>query len=316
MRPFLLSRYLVWLLGAALGVWSQASWLMANGRREAPARLVLGFLAGALLAWLLAEALVWAAGRLGWRLWPLGERLGRWVAGMAWALSGFSSRAGRRIWLLGLGLGLLLAALPVYSQLLKPAQGAHLVRQYFLDHQEPSGPGGLRGLLFQGLDQAGPMNDLGVLDHWDFPSLADLPGGRQSDFVLRCLGLIQVPRTGIYGFGGRVDDGLLLLIDGRVVVDHQLEGPPKEVWGKVLLTAGWHALDLSFLQYAGGATLKLQWQPPRGDRQPLGQAQLRPLRAGTPLAPITRLRLAHGLVPRPFSTYNPWQSGRFWALPW
>jgi hypothetical protein len=211
---------------------------------------------------------------------------------------------------------LLLAAWPVYQHLLKPAQGAYLVRQYFLNHQEPPGPQGLRSLLFEGLDQTGPLRDLGVLEQWGFSSLADMPGGLEKDFVLRCLGLIHVPHTGVYGFGGQVDDGMLLLIDGRVVVDQQMEGPPKQVWGKTFLIAGWHALDVSFLQYAGGASLKVQWQPPGSDRQPLGQAQLRPLRAGTPLAPITRLILAHGLDPRPFSTYDPWQSGRFWDLPW
>ena len=66
----------------------------------------------------------------------------------------------------------------------------------------------------------------------------------------------------------------------------------------------------------GGAALKLQWQPPGAYRQPLPQAKLRSLKAGTPTAPITRLRLAHGLEPRPFSTHDPWESGRFWGLTW
>jgi hypothetical protein len=316
MKGFLIGRYPVWLLGAVLGGYSQLSWLLAHGRQDTFWRLALGMAAGAGLAWLAAEAAALAARFLGWRPWLQAERLGRFLAGTAWTLSGLSSRGGRRAWLGGLALTMVLAAWPVHQQLLKPAQGAYLVRHYFLDHREPSGPNGLRSLLFEGLDQAGPLSDLGVLDHWGFANLADIPGGLEKDFVLRCLGLIFVPHTGVYGFGGQVDDGMLLLVDGRVVVDQQMEGPPKQVWGKTFLIAGWHALDVSFLQYAGGATLKLQWQPPGSDRQPLGQAQLLPLRAGTPLSPITRLILAHGLAPRPFSTYDPWQSGRFWDLPW
>lgn len=316
MRAFLLSRYPVWLLGILLGGYSQVSWLMTHGWREAALRLALGPLAGALLLWLIVEAVGRAAGYFHRRPWPQLERLGRWLPATAWSLSGLATRTGRRAWLIGLGLAALLAAVPVYSQLLKPVLGSHLVRQYFLDHQAPGGPDGLRCLLFEGLDQAGPMRELGVLNHWDFPSLAQMPGGLQRDFALRSLGLIQVPESGTYGFGGQVDDGLLLLIDGQVVVDTQMEGPARPAWGKLWLSAGWHALDLRFLQYAGGAHLKLQWQPPGGDRQPLGKARLRPLSGDAPLAPITRLRLAHGLVPRAFSTYDPWQSGRFWGLPW
>ncbi|MBI4797378.1 MAG: hypothetical protein HY794_01285 [Desulfarculus sp.] len=317
MRGFLASRYLVWLLGALLGGYSQVAWLLAHGgRQEAIARLSLGPLAGAVLLWLVAEALARAGRYFGWRPWEPLQRLGLWVAATAWSLSGLANRGGRRAWLIALALALVLSSLPAYHLLLRPLQGAGLVRQYFLEHLEPSGPAGLRCLLLEGLDQAGPVNDLGVLQTWDFASLEQVPGGRQRFFALRGLGVIEVPKSGVYGFGGQADDGLLLLIDGRVVVDNRMEGPARPMWGKVYLTAGLHALDLRYLQYAGGASLRLQWQPPGQDRQPLGQANLRPLAAGTPLAPITRLRLAHGLEPRPFSTYDPWESGRFWGLSW
>lgn len=316
MRSFLAGRCPVWLLGALLGGYSQVAWLLAHGWREALVRLTLGPLAGAVLLWLLAEAVARAGRYFGWRLWDPLQRLGAWLAATAWALCGLAGRGGRRAWLAALALALVLAGLAAYNGLLRPSQGAEQVRQYFLAHLEPQGPAGLRCLLYQGLDQAGPVSDLGVRDKWDLASREQIPGGRQEFLVLRGLGVIEVPKSGVYGFGGQADDGLLLLIDGRVVVDDQMEGPARPMWGKIYLSAGPHALDLRYLQYAGGGHLTLQWQPPGQDRRPLEQAHLRPLRAGTPLAPITRLRLAHGLEPRPFSTYDPWESGRHWRLSW
>ena len=316
MTAFLQERALVWLAGATLGLASQAAWLRAHGHpEEALARLLLGPLAGALVCWLVAEALALAARRFRLEPWPLAGRLSRFLGRTVWALSGLDQRRGRRAWIKALALGCLPALFLAHQSWWLPRQGAEQVREYFLAQQEPGGKG-LRTLFYDHPDGIGPARDLGLCQDWSFASLERMPGQGQRYFWLRWLGVIEAPADGWYGFGGRVDDGLVVIVDGRVVARDLLEGPPREVWGKTRLQAGWHAIEVHFLQLAGGATLELFWQPPKQNRQPLAQARLRPLKASAPLAPMERVRLEHGLMPRPWSTYDPFEGGRFWSLPW
>ncbi|MCA1905763.1 MAG: hypothetical protein LDL11_04125 [Desulfarculus sp.] len=322
MSGFILSRLPIWLVGAALGLLSQAAWIqMANAkgwdlnRSEILLRLGLGPLGGALVLWLLGEALLRGARTLGLDPWPRMQRLGRFLVATAWELSGLGRPSGRRAWLKGLALTLAMGLGLAWWFGWRPAQGAEAVRAYFLDHQDPAGRG-LGACLHPQVDGVGPGQDLGQTQAWDFPDLASLPGGRQRYFLLVWTGLIKVDQAGSHGIGGLVDDGLEVIIDGRVVARDMTESPPREIWGKLRLDPGWHAIELRYLQLAGGATLKLWWQPPKRDRVPLGQAELRPLKPGTSLAPVIRLRLAHGLQPRQGSTYDPFEGGRFWSLPW
>jgi hypothetical protein len=322
MSRFLLSRLPLWLAGAVLGLLSQAAWIqMANakhwdlGRGEIMLRLGLGPLGGALGLWLLGEALFRAARALGLEPWPRLLRLGRFLTSAAWEILGLGRVSGRRAWLKGLALALALGLGLGWWCGWRPAQGAEAVRSYFLAHQDQGGQG-LGARLHPQVDALEPSQDLGLTRAWDFPDLASLPGGRQRYFLLVWTGLIQVDQAGTHGFGGLVDDGLEVIIDGRVVARDLRESPPREIWGKLRLDPGWHAIELRYLQLAGGATLKLWWQPPKRDRVPLGQAALRPLKPGTSLAPVARLRLEHGLHPRPGSTYDPFEGGRFWSLPW
>lgn len=322
MNHFILARLPVWLTGAVLGLLSQAAWIQAAnakewvlGRGEIILRLSLGPLAGALALWLLCEALFRGARHLGLDLWPWLQRLGCFLVRTVWELGGLGRVSGRRAWLKALALVLAAGLGLGWWFVWRPAQGSAAVREYFLAHQDPAGHG-LRACLWPRVDAADPCQDLGLSQGWDFPDLVSLPGGRQRYFLLTWTGLIQVEEAGVYGIGGLVDDGLEVVIDGRVVASDLTESPPREIWGKLRLDQGWHAIELRYLQLAGGATLRLWWQPPKQDRQPLGQAHLRPLQAGTSLAPVIRLRLEHGLYPRQGSTYDPFEGGRFWSLPW
>lgn len=294
-----------WLLmGAALGLGSQLTWLALHGWPPAWWRLAAGAAGGALVVGPLL--------RLGaWALAPLAP----WARDTLRALLGLDTRAGRRFWL-GMGLALLVAA-GVWSwfHLLRPWVGSRLVRDYFLAHAAAESQG-LTTVFYSSLDQAGPAKELGVARAWSFPDRTSFPGGRQTEFVIRWLGVLQAPESGFYRLGGVVDDGLVILVDGRRVAADWREAPPRPVWGKVWLWAGPHALEVRYRQLAGGASLRLLWQPPGGPQEPLPARVLRPLRPGTALGPITRLRLRWGLVPRASSTYPPFEGGRFWRLPW
>ncbi|MEU8674673.1 family 16 glycoside hydrolase [Streptomyces sp. NPDC048560] len=81
-------------------------------------------------------------------------------------------------------------------------------------------------------------------------------------FVAHVIGNIAVPQDGEYTFRLTSDDGSRLLIDDKVVVDHDgLHGAdPKD--GAVTLSAGHHSLRIEHFDRTGGQQITLAWQPP------------------------------------------------------
>lgn len=94
----------------------------------------------------------------------------------------------------------------------------------------------------------------------DWSSTDDF-GGIGDNFVSQVIGNIDVPQDGSYNFRLTSDDGSRLLIDDKVVIDHDgLHGAdPKD--GSVTLTAGHHALRIDHFDRTGGQNITLAWQP-------------------------------------------------------
>ena len=237
-----------------------------------------------------------------------------WWRGLL-ALAGLERRSGRRAWLIGLLLAAGLTGLALGQFALRPWLAGRQVRAYFLEHAQAA-PGGLSLLAYQGLDLMSPPRDLGVSARFAYAGVGEFPAGRPTYFALRWLGTLDIPRAGVYGLGGVADDGLMVLVNGRPVARDLGEAPPREIWGRVSLAAGPQALEVLYVQMGGGASCVLAWQPPGEKKQPLPAGRLRPLAPGAPLAPITRLRLAGGLIPRAWSTYDPFIGGRHWRTSW
>ncbi len=293
-----------WLLGALAGAATQIAWLQANGWSEAPVRLPVGVVLGGLVLGALLGVIARHSGGLSKRL-----RLN------AAYVMGLDKKWGRRIWAASLVLALAAGGAAAYYGWLRPTMGAQKIREYFIAHAE-NDTRGMLTLYFPDLARIKPKEVSLTAGNLDFPQTADFPGEKEAHFVLHWLGVIQVPESGTYGFGGKVDDGLIISINGRTIAEDWRESPPREVWGTVALAKGWHALDIQYRQVAGGAMLQVFWQPPGAERQQLPPNIIRPLKPDTHLATITRLRLAYGMLPWPGSTYPPFKGGRFWRVPW
>lgn len=290
--------------GALIVGLAQVAWLQAHGWGQAPVRLPLSLLMGGLIL----GPLLGLAARHAKVVLRLALRNAAYILGL-------DRKQGRRVWVLSLVLFMLAGGAASYWWWVRPMLGAQKIRAYFMEHTH----GEARGLLtlyYPDLARIKPKEASLASGQLAFPQASDFPGGKNLHFVLRWLGVIEIPKDGVYGFGGRVDDGLVILIDGRPIAADWNEAPPREVWGTVALAKGWHALDISYSQVAGGATLQVFWQPPGTKRQLLPLDLVRPLHPDTHLAPITRLRLEYGMLPWHGSTYPPFQGGRFWRVPW
>lgn len=87
-----------------------------------------------------------------------------------------------------------------------------------------------------------------------------------SNFAVRFHGIIDIPADGKYTFWTHSDDGSVLRIDGKVVVNNDFIHAPAEKSGSAQLTKGRHAIEVGFIQGGGGFELTVNWQPPNGTR--------------------------------------------------
>ncbi len=75
-------------------------------------------------------------------------------------------------------------------------------------------------------------------------------------------GFLEIPNAGQYEFELTSDDGSKLWIDGKVVVDNDMEHSTESKTGKMQLSAGLHPIELRFFQGVGDAIVQLKWKPP------------------------------------------------------
>lgn len=88
------------------------------------------------------------------------------------------------------------------------------------------------------------------------------------NYACRFDGYFTAPTAGKYSFAMTSDDGAVLWIDDRIVVDDDGVHSGHTAEGAAILNAGIHRIRLSYHQLTGSAYLDLQWTAP-------GQAQAR-----------------------------------------
>ena len=65
-------------------------------------------------------------------------------------------------------------------------------------------------------------------------------------------GYINIPEDGIYTFWLDSDDGSMLYIDGKTVIDNDGAHSPREIVGQKALRKGLHKLHARYWDYNGG----------------------------------------------------------------
>ena len=78
-------------------------------------------------------------------------------------------------------------------------------------------------------------------------------------FGLQYRGYVDVPKDGVYSLFLTCDDGGVLNIAGREVVNNDGNHPPLEKSGQVALKKGLHKLALDFIEGGGGYALRLKY---------------------------------------------------------
>jgi alpha-L-fucosidase len=97
------------------------------------------------------------------------------------------------------------------------------------------------------------------------PSIEDLT--RADNAGLRYAGYFRAPKDGLYTFYLSVDDGGVMRMDGKVVVDHDGKHANTEKSGKVALKKGAHVFGLDYIQAGSDKALKLEYSVNGSERQ-------------------------------------------------
>jgi len=104
--------------------------------------------------------------------------------------------------------------------------------------------------------------------HAERPTL-DLPQNLDRHYALVFFGYLEVPADGVYTFFLVSDDGSRLFIGDIEVVDNDGRHGTKEERGQIILRTGRHPVRVEYFQGRGFQDLKLDYQGPGMDRQPV-----------------------------------------------
>jgi cytochrome c2 len=121
---------------------------------------------------------------------------------------------------------------------------------------------------------------------------------REEDFGFRFRGLLDVPEAGLYRFSTTSDDGSMLYLDGRTVVDNRGQHAMAERSGEVHLARGRHAFELTFFEHWGDQGLEVRWSGPGFETRALDFESLSHLEARLAVAPAEPFVLDASLVAR------------------
>ena len=88
-------------------------------------------------------------------------------------------------------------------------------------------------------------------------------------------GLIRIPRRDVYLMHINCDDGALLYIDGRLVVDNgEAHSMDKSAKGKVALEEGLHEIRVIYYEDCQGEGLQIEIESLNMERQPISDEML------------------------------------------
>ena len=94
-----------------------------------------------------------------------------------------------------------------------------------------------------------------------------IPKEVKGNIGLVLTGFLDVPEDGIYTFALHSDDGSVLTIGDRVVVDNDGAHSPREIIGQKALAKGLHPFKVTYFDYNGGM-LEMKMINGKGEKVP------------------------------------------------
>ncbi|UOG76652.1 PA14 domain-containing protein [Hymenobacter tibetensis] len=152
------------------------------------------------------------------------------------------------------------------------------------------------------------FNSLSAVKTGTISAFAVTPRNRNDDFAFKYTGYIDVPADGTYTFYTTSDDGSVLIIGDRVVVNNDGLHSEAEQSGSIGLKAGKHAISVGFFERTGQQVLNVSYTGPGLGKQVVPASALYRSTSGNRTATATATAAPTAL---PLSAYpNPSVDGR------
>jgi putative heme-binding domain-containing protein len=102
-----------------------------------------------------------------------------------------------------------------------------------------------------------------------------IPPGKPRDKFYNILkSSLQVSKNGNYTFYIASDDGSMLYIDDKLVINHDGDHGMNEKNAKIKLTAGMHSIRVNYYDSGGGDGLRVSWKVPKGKKEEIPSDRL------------------------------------------
>ncbi len=107
-----------------------------------------------------------------------------------------------------------------------------------------------------------PVSDSGIIETFNVNAVKD-----QRPFGYWFEGYLKVPETGIYTFSLIVNDGAILFINGKEIINNDGGHRSNKMDIKIILNKGWHPILVKYFQMGLAKNLVVSWQGPHFPEQ-------------------------------------------------
>ncbi len=119
-----------------------------------------------------------------------------------------------------------------------------------------------KGVMCARDQNAAPVIDTGILNTFNVDAIKD-----DRPFGYNLEGYIKVPETGVYTFWLEANDGAILYINGKEIIDNDGGHRAQRLDSKIGLKKGWHPVKVDYFQQGLAKNLILIWEGPEVKNQ-------------------------------------------------
>jgi predicted alpha-1,2-mannosidase len=105
--------------------------------------------------------------------------------------------------------------------------------------------------------QGAPVLSTGVLNTFNVDAVKD-----QRSFGYNLEGYLKVPETGVYTFSLEANDGAVLYLNGKLIIDNDGGHRAQVLDSKIGLKKGWHPIRVDYFQQGLAKSLVVKWEGP------------------------------------------------------
>lgn len=117
--------------------------------------------------------------------------------------------------------------------------------------------------------KAAPVLDTGTLRTFNVDAIKD-----DRPFGYNLSGYLKVPETGVYTFWLEANDGAVLYLNGKLIIDNDGGHREQVLDSKIGLKKGWHPINVDYFQQGLAKALRLTWEGPGVKKQEVSASNL------------------------------------------